>query len=195
MERPCSQGFLSMSLQLAQIGTALFFLAILHIFISPILSQKLLHKKTALKSETPKALQIWQGFLHLLTEVEFILGFWSLIFLLAFISLEALPGFLKYQESLDFTEPFFVFVIMVISASRPVLWFAEKLIEFVSALLAKPFKKYQIPIEFFVILTLGPLAGSFITEPAAMTVSALLLLKVLGRSPEKFSMLSWEFYL
>jgi hypothetical protein len=174
-----------MNLKIAQIGTVLFFLAILHIFITPLLSEWFSKGTHSEKKSSKKMQNFLDVFLHLLTEVEFVLGFWGLIFVLVFAVYESSENFMSYQDSLDFTEPLFVFVIMVVSASRPILWLSEKLIEAVSSILARPFKKQQIPVEFFVILTLGPLAGSFITEPAAMTVSALLLLKVLGKCPQK----------
>jgi hypothetical protein len=37
----------------------------------------------------------------------------------------------------------------------------------------------QTLVQFFILLTLGPLLGSFITEPAAVTIVALLLLQML----------------
>ena len=84
----------------------------------------------------------------------------------------AAPGqALHYLESRSFTEPAFVFVIMVIAASRPIIDFAGALLHYVSR--ALPFDR---PVAYyFTLLSVGPLLGSFITEPAAMTLAALLL--------------------
>ena len=65
----------------------------------------------------------------------------------------------------------FVFVIMVIAATKPILEFSEKIVILISKF---------IPIKteigmFFLLLSFVPLLGSFITEPAAMTLAALLL--------------------
>src|SRR5690606_983963 len=77
----------------------------------------------------------------------------------------------QYTERLNFTEPMFVFVIMAISSTRPVINFAKSLILAVAKLI--PLK---IQTSFYIAaLVLGPILGSFITEPAAMTVTAFLL--------------------
>jgi len=72
---------------------------------------------------------------------------------------------------IHFTEPAFVFVIMSVAATRPILQATKALITAFGRL---------VPLgdsaSFFVgCLILGPVLGSFITEPAAMTVTALLL--------------------
>ena len=78
---------------------------------------------------------------------------------------------MHYLESRNFTEPAFVFVIMVIAASRPIIDFAGALLVGISRVLPLP-----APTAYYLtVLSLGPLLGSFITEPAAMTLSALLL--------------------
>ena len=64
----------------------------------------------------------------------------------------------------------FVVVIMTIASTRPVLCAAEW---FMSLLAGVGGRK---PAAWWLsILTVGPLLGSFITEPAAMTICALLL--------------------
>ncbi len=108
---------------------------------------------------------------HLLGEVEISFGFWAAIFLLLFALHSGFSPALAYLESLRFHEPLFVFVILVVCATRPVLRAAGGLIETIAALLPLPG-----PLGFYVAaLILGPLSGSWITEPAAMTVTALLL--------------------
>jgi hypothetical protein len=71
----------------------------------------------------------------------------------------------------------FVFAIMVVAASRPVLHFASELVRLVSGLLSKLFRINNVTTSYFVTLAMVPLLGSFITEPAAMTLAALLLKK------------------
>ena len=76
-----------------------------------------------------------------------------------------------YAGGLDFTEAAFVVVIMLIAATRPVLELAETSLVFASKALPLP-----EGVSFYcVALILGPLLGSFITEPAAMTLLAILL--------------------
>jgi putative Na+/H+ antiporter len=111
------------------------------------------------------------GLWHLLGEVEVVFGFWAMVLLLFLVAHGGTGQALHYLESRNFTEPAFVFVIMVIAASRPILDCAGALLHGISR--ALPFAP---PVSYyFVLLSAGPLLGSFITEPAAMTLTALLL--------------------
>jgi Na+/H+ antiporter NhaD/arsenite permease-like protein len=74
------------------------------------------------------------------------------------------------SQGVNYTEPLFVVVIMAIAATRPVVTFARSMLQRVAGLGGGTPAAW-----WFTILTLGPLLGSFITEPAAMTISALLL--------------------
>jgi Na+/H+ antiporter NhaD/arsenite permease-like protein len=73
--------------------------------------------------------------------------------------------------SVNYTEPAFVFAIMAMAATRPVIDLAGSMIQTVAKLLP-----LHHSVSFFLVaIILGPLLGSFITEPAAMTVTALIL--------------------
>lgn len=111
------------------------------------------------------------GLWHLLGEVEVVFGFWAMILLLFLVTHNGTGHALEYLESRNFTEPAFVFVIMVVAASRPIIDLAGAMLQNLSRILplAPPVAYY------FTVLSIGPLLGSFITEPAAMTLAALLL--------------------
>jgi Na+/H+ antiporter NhaD/arsenite permease-like protein len=114
-----------------------------------------------------------ENFFHLLGEVEVVFGLWAAIFLIFLAVRHGTSEMVHYLEAQNFTEPGFVLVIMTICATRPILSVAGVLIDSLSRLL--PFKR---PVAFYATcLTIGPILGSFITEPAAMTVSALILLE------------------
>lgn len=114
-----------------------------------------------------------ENFFHFMAEVEAVFGMWAFVFLCIVIGVEGFHGPVHYLESLNFTEPGFVFVIMAMAGTRPVIKLAEKTIVLLSKLVPLPRK-----MAFFVTaLVVGPLLGSFITEPAAMTVTAIILLK------------------
>lgn len=130
-----------------------------------------------------KALQNWarrfpegsvaENVLHLLGEVEVVFGLWALILLLFLTFTQGSEEAIHFMESRNFTEPAFVFVIMTVCSTRPILALAASLIERASH--ALPFPR---PTSFYITaLVLGPILGSFITEPAAMTVTALILLE------------------
>jgi len=111
------------------------------------------------------------GLWHLLGEVEVAFGFWAAAFL-ALLALTSGPGqAVGYLESLSFTEPAFVFAIMLAASTRPVVVLAARAILGLAARLPLPMG----PATCLTALVAGPLMGSLITEPAAMTVTALIL--------------------
>jgi hypothetical protein len=140
-------------------GAALFALAVVHTF-STRYFEHLAHTRTA-----------HAGIWHLLGEVEAVFGFWAIVLVL-FIALaygwNASSG---YLDSLQFTEPMFVFVIMVIAASRPVMQLARDSVSAAAGALPTT----RGTARYFLSLALVPLLGSLITEPAAMTLAALML--------------------
>jgi hypothetical protein len=140
-------------------GATLFAAAVLHTF-STRYFEHLAHTRTA-----------HAGVWHLLGEVEAVFGFWAIVLVL-FIALAYGWGTSsEYLQGLHFTEPMFVFVIMVIAASRPVMQLARDSVTAAArALPAAPGTA-----RYFLSLALVPLLGSLITEPAAMTLAALML--------------------
>lgn len=141
------------------IAALLFAVAILHTF-SVKYFEKLAHKD-------PRHGGLW----HLLAEVEVVFGFWAMVMMLFMFALEGSEKAVHYLDDRNFTEPMFVFAIMVIAATRPVLQFAQSLVRLIAALLPLP-----SPVaSLFTVLFVVPLLGSFITEPAAMTVGAMIL--------------------
>ena len=111
------------------------------------------------------------GLWHLLGEVEVVFGFWALVLMILVAASAGSRDAVAYLESRSFTEPAFVFVIMVIAGSRPILDLSGAALRQVGRLLPLP----SAAGYYFVVLSVGPLLGSFITEPAAMTLTALLL--------------------
>jgi hypothetical protein len=140
-------------------AVAIFGIALIHTF-STRYFQRLAHVQPA-----------HAGLWHLLGEVEVVFGFWASVLLVFLVMHGGAGRALHYLEGRDFTEPAFVFVIMVIAASRPIIDAAGALLHYLSRALP-----LQRPVAYYcTILSIGPLLGSFITEPAAMTLSALLL--------------------
>ncbi len=141
------------------IGAALFLLAVLHTFSTKFFI-RLAHKETR-----------HAGLFHLLGEVEVVFGFWAFI-LLAFIAVfNGSTSAVSYIDTQNFTEPLFVFVILVIAGTHPVLQAARFFINVLDRLIPLP-KNISY---FFLLLAVVPLLGSFITEPAAMTLAAIML--------------------
>ncbi|HPA19570.1 MAG TPA: putative Na+/H+ antiporter [Verrucomicrobiae bacterium] len=143
-------------------ASILFGLAVLHTFSC----SRLLRLAHRLPSGSVAA-----NLLHLLGEVEVVFGFWAVI-LFGLIALQGgAHAAIGYVEERNFTEPLFVFAIMTVAATRPIIDFATRALPLVARALPLP---REIAI-YFCCLSLGSLLGSFITEPAAMTIVALLL--------------------
>jgi len=145
------------------LASVLFGIAVLHTFLV---------RRFAHWAHHSPAGSLRQHALHFLAETEVVLGLWAAAL---FVGLAALHGSFEaavaYIDRLNFNEPKFVFVIMVVAATRPVVKLAETLVCAVARLL--PVRE---GLAFYMAaLILGPLLGSFITEPATMTLLAMIL--------------------
>jgi hypothetical protein len=143
--------------------TGIFALAILHTFFCP----TLMHQAHLAAKGSRRA-----RVLHELGEVEMVFGLWAVVLGTVLFWSKGPAAVLEYGRSVSFTEPLFVVVIMALAATRPVMRLAEHSLRLVASLGGGR------PVAWWLsILTIAPLLGSFITEPAAMTIAALLLAK------------------
>ncbi|SFD45161.1 putative Na+/H+ antiporter [Paracidovorax konjaci] len=117
------------------------------------------------------------GLFHLLGEVEVVFGFWAMVLIAALALLQGGAPALAYAESRNYTEPLFVFVVMVVAASRPIL---ETVTRTVGAVARRVPAAQPVALAWLGLAAV-PLLGSLITEPAAMTLAALLLAPVAFR--------------
>ncbi|WP_323017791.1 putative Na+/H+ antiporter [Castellaniella sp.] len=149
------------------VASALFAIAIIHTFSVPVFAR--------LANQGGRHAGLW----HLLSEVEAVFGVWACA-LFVWMSLTlGVHGAVEYLDTRNFTEPAFVFVIMVVAASRPIIELVHLGVDGVARVL--PVRGELA--RFFVIMTLVPVAGSLVTEPAAMTLAALLLRQAYFRRP------------
>ena len=126
------------------LGTLCFGLAVIHTF----LVKRFQH--IALKFRPGSVLE---NFFHLIGEVEVVFGLWAGIYLSLLTTIEGSAFAIQYLESRHFLEPAFVFVIMVVCSSKPVLALAEVAIDWISKVL--PFKR---ALSFYATtLIVGPL--------------------------------------
>ena len=109
--------------------------------------------------------------LHFLGEVEVVFGLWAVVLLAAIVLRHGWSTATHYiNDGVVYTEPLFVVVIMALAATRPIVTVAEAALRHVANL------GRGTPAAWWgAILTVAPLLGSFVTEPAAMTIGALLL--------------------
>ncbi|HEX5805547.1 MAG TPA: putative Na+/H+ antiporter [Macromonas sp.] len=149
------------------VAAGLFALALIHTFSTKFF-EHLAHTR-------PNHAGLW----HLLGEVEVVFGFWAMVLILCMLALQGPTEATAYLDSRNFTEPMFVFAIMVIAASRPILQLAGWVVRLFVRYLPLP----RGMATYFVVLAVVPLMGSFITEPAAMTLAALMLRDTLFNHP------------
>ena len=141
------------------VAAMLFGLALIHTFSTKFF-EHLAHTRPA-----------HAGFWHLLAEVEIVFGVWAMAFIALFSFIAGKDEAMSYLDGRNFTEPLFVFAIMVVAGSRPVLQAASAGVQWVVRLIPLP----RPMAFFFTAVSIVPLLGSFITEPAAMTLAALLM--------------------
>ena len=165
--------------------TLVFLGAIIHTFLAGKFERishhlALKHKAKLQKSgyrimhpEERRPISFLSAVFHFLGEVEAVFGIWIIPFLFVcnrYYSFEDFKLYLNYDCS--FTEPLFVMVVMIIASSRPVFKLAESVLHLGARL------GQSTPSSWWLsVMCLSPLLGSLITEPAAMTIGALLLAK------------------
>jgi hypothetical protein len=147
------------------IGAILFGLALVHTFAAKSIE--------VLAHRYPRH----AGLLHLLGEVEVVFGLWAAVLIAAMALAGGGAEAIAYAESRQYTEPLFVFVVMVVAASWPVLNAVQRALHVLARL--APLRAEVALV--WLGLALVPLAGSLITEPAAMTLAALTLAPLVFR--------------
>ncbi|MBI5271748.1 MAG: putative Na+/H+ antiporter [Burkholderiales bacterium] len=153
------------------IAAALFAVALIHTFAAKQF-ERLSHRY-------PRHAGLW----HLLGEVEVVFGFWAIALVGSMALLAGGGEALAYAESRNYTEPLFVFVVMVMAASRPVLRTVMAGVSGLARLVPLPTDAAAVWLGLAAV----PLLGSLITEPAAMTIAALILAPLIFRAgiPER----------
>jgi len=112
----------------------------------------------------------WATVFHFLGEVEAIFGIWCIPLIASIVLFYDWNAVESYIGEVNYVEPVFVVIIMSIASTRPVLFFAESAMRKVAKL-----GRLSPAAWWVTILTVAPILGSFITEPAAMTIAAMLL--------------------
>ncbi|HVQ12884.1 MAG TPA: putative Na+/H+ antiporter, partial [Vicinamibacterales bacterium] len=158
------------------VATALFLLAVLHTFFAARFieaAHRVQHRMDARATMEGRAARpsMRAELLHFLGEVEVIFALWGIPLVIAIVLSHGWTTAAHYlNDTVNYTEPMFVGVIMALASTRPIIELAEGTLRRFA-----DFGGGTPGAWWIVILTLGPLLGSLITEPGAMTISALLL--------------------
>ncbi len=160
-------------------ASLVFLLAIIHTFLAnkfTAISHRLKKEHDLLKDEGlvhRNSVSKSASFMHYMGEVEVVFGLWAVVLMMGITLFYNAAAAVDYlSNKVVFTEAMFVVVIMILASTRPILKLAEILMRSISTLFGASLTAWWLSI-----LTIGPLLGSFITEPAAMTISAILLVR------------------
>ncbi len=167
------------------VATIIFFAAIIHTFLTAQF-RKIAHRyqrryqaieellpataSSPNSSKEHEKLIFRAQLFYFMSEVEAVFGIWLVPLFVAIIAFHGWSTMVDYVGQVNVADAIFVVVIMAMASSLPILRFTETVIAKVSAI-----GKGTPASWWLTILTLGPLLGSFITGPAAMTICALLL--------------------
>ena len=156
--------------------SAIFLAAIVHTFMAARVMglahrvRRCADERARTRREPPRP-SVAAETLHFLGEVEVVFGLWAVVLLAAIAFRYGWSVATHYlNDQVNYTEPLFVVVIMALASTRPVIGLAEATLRRVAALGGATPGAWWLTI-----LTVAPLLGSLITEPAAMTIAALLL--------------------
>ncbi len=169
------------------VATIIFVLAVIHTFVAPKIRHwghlveerhcerlKITRKKRDQdENGEPDEVSFLGQVLHFFGEVEAVFGIWAVVLGIAIVWFRGVDTAVHYlADTVNYTEPLFVVIIMALASTRPVMRLAEQSLRLVASLGGgRPWAWWLS------ILTIAPVLGSFITEPAAMTIAALLLAK------------------
>ncbi len=158
------------------VATAIFLLAVVHTFMASRFTAASHRRQARLDARLtaaglPLRPSIGAELLHFFGEIEVVFGLWALPLIVAITVTHGFDTATHYlNDTVNYTEPLFVVVIMALASTRPVITLAESCLRVLAGL-----GRSTPGAWWIVILTVAPLLGSFITEPAAMTIAALLL--------------------
>lgn len=157
-------------------ASVIFGLAVLHTFIAGSftrLSHRLQarHDAALVARGLPRRPSVKAELLHFFGEVEVVFGLWVIPLMITIVVMQGWAAATHYvNDVVNYTEPLFVVVIMALASTRPVVLLAESVLRAIARIGG------ATPAAWWLaILVVAPLLGSFITEPAAMTIAALLL--------------------
>ena len=158
------------------VATAIFFAAVIHTFLAPKIAA-IAHAMQLRRIEAARARgerpvpSVAAEMLLFFGEVEVVFGLWVIPLVLVVVLARGWTTAVEYLDHrVNYVEPMFVIVIMALASTRPIVELAERFVARFAAI------GRGTPAAWWIaILTITPLLGSFITEPAAMTIGAVML--------------------
>lgn len=152
------------------IALGIFAIAVVHTFLSGWIARWAARLEERTVSGAASGRSHVVELLRFAGEVEIIFGLWAIPLFLLMVYFHNWDTAVTYYSTRNYTEPLFIAVIMTLAATRPILQIVKWGLARIAHLGGSTVGAWWLSI-----LLIGPCFGSLITEPAAMTISALLL--------------------
>ena len=127
-------------------GTLIFLLAVIHTFLCnrfAALARRLERQHESKREVARTSVSHRARLMHFLGEVEVVFGMWAVLLLFTIVLFFNWPTAVDYvAHKVNFTEAIFVFVIMTLASTRPILKLAEASMQKVAGLLGGPLKTW-----------------------------------------------------
>jgi hypothetical protein len=149
------------------LSTLIFFLSILHIFFC---NQIIKFKKKLKKKSFLKKNNILFICLNILGKIEIAFLFWAIPLTIIMLFYYNLNSILNFYSKMQYSEAIFIFVIILLVSTKPIFFLSEKVVGFIARI-----GRNSVISWWFSILTITPILGSIITEPAAVTIASNIL--------------------
>lgn len=152
---------------------AIFVAAVFHTLMAnhfTSLSEKVAKRHAQKEKGGTKTVSFWAEVLHFLGEIEIVFALWVIPLVIVVTTYYGWSDVIQYLNSRVYVEPFFVVVVMSLASTRPIIKAAERGVKKIAKFFGDTPKAWWL-----VVMTIGPVFGSFITEAAAMTIAALLM--------------------
>ena len=158
------------------VATGIFLLAVIHTFVAARFTEMAVRVQARCDREAIAAGRLPQPsvlaeLLRFVGEVEVVFGLWTVPLLIALAGFRGWTEATHYvNDGVNYTEPLFVVVIMALASTRPIVELAEHALHRVARIGGGTPGAWWLTV-----LIVAPMLGSFVTEPGAMTIAALLL--------------------
>lgn len=158
-----------------QVGaSALFFCAIIHIFLTPWLGRLhrlYQHKKMMFPGRWKQYLLLSECF-GFLNKIELVFIVWAVPLFVIFVCCEGYRVAMAYFNSRNYVSSLFIMIMLIFLESRPIECLSERIFSNIAKL------GYQSPkCWWWTIMLFAPLSTFFLKETGAMIIGATLLAK------------------
>lgn len=152
------------------ISTLIFLCALIHTFLTPYIHEFAVNYLKKKRTDRFDKRYFFGQLFYFLGEVEIVFGIWLIPLFIAFWLMSSYTSLNNYLSSMSYTEALFIMVIVVVIGSKPIITFAEKILEYFARIGGDTGASW-----WWVILTIGPILAMLLKEPGSLALCAILL--------------------